>query len=136
MPIEWKYTDEAKVIKYLEAVEELKEHVKTVTTVGIADKAKIKKALEIKQNVFVLNDEVIDVAEVEDGGVSWVGMEYRRVVEVDNGWYVSEKVFDLATGEVADGVEFKAAVVVHGTKIVPGITVAEQPDKVTIKRGV
>jgi hypothetical protein len=130
MPIEWKYTDEAKVIKYLEAVEELKEHVKTVTTVGIADKAKIKKALEIKQNVFVINDEVVDVAEVTaDDEV--IGMQYR-LANIDD----SELVFDLSTGEFAVGVEFRSAVVVYGTKIVPGITVAEQPDKVTIKRGV
>jgi hypothetical protein len=125
MPIEWKYDDEAKVIKYLEAVEELKEHVKTVTTVGIADKAKIKKALEIKQNVFVLYNKVVDVAEVTDEGV--VGMQYRLQ---------GTEVVELATGEVVTSIEFRPAVVVHGVDVVPGITVAEQPDKVTIKRGV
>lgn len=137
---EWTYPNEAETVAFLEQDEALAEHVKIVKTV--ADKTKIKQALEIKRNVFVRGDKVVDIAQETEGG--WSGMQYQERItvvpetihgntpeeDVQAGTYV--EIIDMETGEVTKDIEMRDTVVVaNGVTIVPGVKTTDRDDKIT-----
>lgn len=148
---DWIYTDEAAVVSFLKTDEALAAHVKAVEVV--ADKAKVKTALEVKRNVFVKDGEVVDVAKETPGG--WAGMQYveswrevepkdwegKEVPEgatltgdAESGGYLIG-IIDTETGEYVADVQLVAAVAVaNGAKVVPGLTITDKPDRINVKR--
>jgi hypothetical protein len=128
---EWNYENEEDTADFLEA-HEMQEHVKVVK--GILNKTELKKELAIKRNVFV-NDagEVVDIATDKDGLISGMqyGVKFFKSEETGEEW---STVCDVETGEAVEDVWFEEIVaVLDGVKVVPGITLKDQPDAITIK---
>lgn len=126
---EWKYPNEEETVAFLEQDEELAVHVKT--TKAISNKTQIKKVLEIKRNALVKDGQVIDLAQPTDNG--WAGMQYA-VVKKENEVTQWLEIIDTETGEMVKDVEFAETVVVAGgINVVPGVTVFDRPEKITVE---
>jgi hypothetical protein len=128
---EWKYDSEEDTADFLE-VHEMQEHVKVVK--GILNKTDLKKELSIKRNVFVNeSNEVVDIAMEKDGVMAGMqyGVKFLKSEETGEEWAT---VCDVETGETVEDVWFEDIVaVLDGVLVVPGITLKDQPDAITIK---
>ena len=124
-PLKWDYVDEAETVEFLQTVDSLAEHIKVEKK--IADKTKIKKAIEVKKSVFVKDGQVIDIGlEMKDG---WQGLQYSTYDKEDG----ETIIVDMNTGDIAEDVTYyEIAPVADGNKVVPGIKLINQEDKVTV----
>jgi len=125
---EWNYEDEHATAEYLLGVDGMSRYAKVVKSIG--NKTELKKAVEIKRDVFIEDqgesvEIVVDAANVDsESGRVW-GMEYELL---------GDKVVSLETGEYVDNVRFASAVVVvNAVYVVPGIKVADRADKIVFK---
>jgi phage host-nuclease inhibitor protein Gam len=118
---EWLYRDESKTADFLldlgysELAIEKKE---------IANKTELKKAAEIKRNVFVRYGKIVDFGTVNEATGDILGMDFALR---------GDAVIFLGSGEIVEDVAFMATAAALGSLIVPGIEVNDRPDAVAVK---
>jgi phage host-nuclease inhibitor protein Gam len=114
----WDYSNENKIVNFLKE-NELKDLVRTKEE---AKKDEVKKTVEVQKNI-VAN---------KDTGEVLNNIGVKNVVSED-GSNSHREIIDLETGELLNDVDYFEIAAVYNGKVIPGINISEQLDKITIK---